>query len=255
MIFDFNGVLADDEAPHLRCFQQALAEEGFRLTAEEYYGTYRGMDERTCAEALIRARDSRDDSGLLTRITERKAELFRAHSHTHKPALFRGVVEFIKEAKTCCRLAIASGGRREQIAHALSGTPIEHDFAVIVSADDCAVGKPDPAMYALTLKLLNGYEPRPPLIRADECLVLEDSQAGILSAKQAGMKVIGLATTYPAPSLSEAHAVLLGLEGMTLRALLSLPGIRNRGTAKTIGASKEDRDDGGGAQNGIRTPI
>ncbi|MBD0316266.1 MAG: HAD family phosphatase, partial [Nitrospiraceae bacterium] len=38
IIFDFNGVLADDEAPHVLCFQQALAEVGLTLTAEEYYG-------------------------------------------------------------------------------------------------------------------------------------------------------------------------------------------------------------------------
>ena len=228
LIFDFNGVLADDETPHLRCFQQALAEQGFGLTAEEYYGIYLGMDERTCAEALIRARDGRGDPGLLSRITQRKAELFHTYSRTHKPALFPGVVEFVKEARTICRLAIASGGRREQIAYALSGTPIEHDFAVIVSADDCAVGKPDPAIYALTLKLLNGKEPRPPLIRAEDCLVLEDSQAGILSAKQAGMKVIALATTYPSALLSEAHAVLPGLEGLTLRQLMSLSLLRSR---------------------------
>lgn len=222
LIFDFNGVLADDEAPHLRCFQQALAEQGFRLTAEEYYCTYLGMDERTCAEALIRAREGRDDPGLLIRITQRKTELFHAYSRTHKPALFPGTVELVKEARTICRLAIASGGRREQIDYALSGTAIEHDFAVIVSADDCVVGKPDPAIYALTLKLLNGKEPRPPLIRAEDCLVLEDSQAGILSAKQAGMHVIALATTYPTPLLSKAHAVLPGLEGVTLQQLMSM---------------------------------
>jgi HAD superfamily hydrolase (TIGR01509 family) len=222
IIFDFNGVLADDEAPHLRCFQQALAEQDLRLTTEEYYRTYLGMDERTCAEALIRRRDGRGDPLLLGRIMRRKADLFRAYSAEHKPALFPGVVEFVKAAGAICRLATASGGRREQIASALTGTPIEHDFAVIVSADDCAVGKPDPAIYALTLKLLNGKEPRPPLIRAEDCLVLEDSQAGILSARQAGMKVIALATTYPAPLLSDAHAVLPGLEGMTPQRTMSL---------------------------------
>lgn len=222
LIFDFNGVLADDEAPHLRCFQQALAEQGFRLTAEDYYGTYLGMDERTCTAALIRERDGQHDLPLLARITQRKTELFHAYSQTHRPALFPGAIDLVKAAKTTCRLAIASGGRREQIAYALSGTPIEHDFAVIVSSDECALGKPDPAIYALTLKLLNGKEPRPPLIRAEDCLVLEDSQAGILSAKQAGMKVVALATTSPASWLSEALAVLPRLEGVTLHELMSV---------------------------------
>ena len=38
IIFDFNGVIADDETPHLRCFQQTLAEHGLSLTKNDYYG-------------------------------------------------------------------------------------------------------------------------------------------------------------------------------------------------------------------------
>jgi beta-phosphoglucomutase-like phosphatase (HAD superfamily) len=43
IIFDFNGVIADDETPHLLTFQQALREEGMTLTKEDYYGAYLGM--------------------------------------------------------------------------------------------------------------------------------------------------------------------------------------------------------------------
>ena len=54
VIFDFNGVIADDEITHFLAFQQALAEDGLTLTKEEYYGTYLGMDERSCAGGLIK---------------------------------------------------------------------------------------------------------------------------------------------------------------------------------------------------------
>lgn len=53
MVFDFNGVIVDDETPHLLCFQQALAEAGLTLTAHDYYGAYLGMDERTCTRLLL----------------------------------------------------------------------------------------------------------------------------------------------------------------------------------------------------------
>jgi beta-phosphoglucomutase len=53
MIFDFNGVIAADETPHLHCFQQALAEHALSLTKDDYYGTL-GMDERTCDRDLLR---------------------------------------------------------------------------------------------------------------------------------------------------------------------------------------------------------
>jgi len=216
IIFDFNGVIADDETPHLFCFQQALEEQGLSMTKEEYYGRYLGMDERTCATALLSLRDGHCNRRLLQTLIERKAELFRKHTASHQPPLFPGVVEFVKQAGPQYRLAIASGGRREQINAALRNTPIEEDFSVIVSADDCATGKPDPAIYSYTLTLLNAKEPRPPLVTAAECLVVEDSMAGIRSAKAAGMRVLAVSTTYPIEKLSEADLVLPVLDGAAL---------------------------------------
>src|SRR5262245_40549442 len=68
LIFDFNGVIADDETPHLTCFRQALLEAGLILTVDDYYGQYLGMDERTCAALLLTARDGAPDAALLRNI-------------------------------------------------------------------------------------------------------------------------------------------------------------------------------------------
>ena len=214
IIFDFNGVIADDEMTHLACFQQALREAGLALSKEDYYGTYLGMDERTCAAALLTRRDGTCDDTVLARIIDRKAGLFRSHTATHKPALFPWVTGFVQRAAEQFRLAIASGGRREQIQSALAAHPIEATFEIIISADDCAVGKPDPAIYECALRQLNAKRPKPPLLRADECLVIEDSRAGIQAGLRAGMRVLALATTYPASQLTEAHLVLPNLGGI-----------------------------------------
>jgi HAD superfamily hydrolase (TIGR01509 family) len=214
IIFDFNGVIADDETLHLHCFQQALSEYGLCLSREEYYGTFLGMDERTCVAALLANRVGTSDPGLHAAIMERKARLFREWTAAHKPRLFTGVVEFVQQAAKDYRLAVASGGRREQLLYALRDTPIERSFELIVSAEDCPTGKPDPAIYGLTLRLLNARMPKPPLLRADECLVIEDSRAGIESGLRAGMRVLALATTYPASELGAAHAILPHLAGI-----------------------------------------
>jgi HAD superfamily hydrolase (TIGR01509 family) len=227
IIFDFNGVIADDEAPHFLCFRQALAEEGLELTKEEYYGFYQGMDERNCAAALLAIADD-DDPVRLQRILERKAALFRNYEKTQKPPLFAGVVRFVKEAATRYRLAIASGGRREQIVYALQDTPIEQDLTIIVSAEDVATGKPDPAIYCLTLARIN--ETAKPSIKPDECLVIEDSLAGIQAARAANMKVVAMATTYPAQRLGSADMVFGSFERIAcqpLEALFSRPASAN----------------------------
>lgn len=213
IIFDFNGVLADDESPHVACFQEALSESGLSLTPEEYYGTYLGMDERTCASLLLTERDGRCDEERLRRIIERKAELFAAYTARHQPSLFPGVTEFVKAAQPHVRLAVASGGRREQIHRALEGTAIERDFEVILTADECPVGKPDPAIYVMTLERLNACRRHRPLLAPRHCLVIEDSRAGIQSGRAAGMVVLALSTTYPADQLTDAALVLPSLEG------------------------------------------
>ena len=215
IIFDFNGVIADDETPHVCCFQQALAEAGLALTKEDYYGAYLGMDERTCTRMLLARRDGTCDEAEVFRIGERKAELFRAHAALHKPELFPGVVGFVKAAKGRYRLAIASGGRRAQIDEALSGTKIQCDFDVIVAAEDCPIGKPDPAIYLLARERLNAGHRSEHDIVPEECLVFEDSLAGIRSARAAGMRVLGLATTYPLDKLHEADCIIPSLEHLT----------------------------------------
>jgi beta-phosphoglucomutase-like phosphatase (HAD superfamily) len=133
----------------------------------------------------------------------------------------QGVVEFVKQAGTTYRLAIASGGRREQIDAALGGTPLEQDFEVIVTAEDCPIGKPDPAIYRLVRERLNSAGGVRESLSPAQALVIEDSRAGILSAKAAGMAVLGLSTTYPPEQLTESDLVLPNLIGMTPNTAIS----------------------------------
>ncbi len=220
IIFDFNGVIADDETAHLLCFQRALRTHGLSLTQEDYYGTYLGMDERTCVAALIRRHHGHDDALLADAIHAEKARLFQLEFATMPPPLFPGVVDFVNAAGERYRLAIASGGRRAQIERALRGSPIEQSFLVTVSCEDAPIGKPDPLIYRTTLQRLNEATPRPvPELRASDCLVIEDSLAGIQSGHAAGMKVLALATTYPADRLKEADLVLPNLDGLSPNSL------------------------------------
>jgi HAD superfamily hydrolase (TIGR01509 family) len=220
IVFDFNGVIADDETPHFMCFQQALAEAGLTLTKDAYYGAYLGMDERTCARLLLEHRDGACDETELHRIGERKADLFRAYTACHRPALFPGVVEFVTAARGRYQLAIASGGRRAQIEEALAGSAIEFDFEVIVTAEDCPIGKPDPAIYLMTRQRLATRRAPAERIPPAACLVVEDSLAGVRAAKAAGMRVLGLATTYPFDKMREADCVVPSLEGLTPEAAI-----------------------------------
>jgi sugar-phosphatase len=79
----------------------------------------------------------------------------------------------------------------------LAGIPIPK---VLVAADDVSNGKPHPEPYLKGAERLG--------VKAEECLVIEDAPAGIQAAHAAGMKAIGLASTYPAAVLDKADAVI-----------------------------------------------
>src|SRR5579871_4542173 len=80
---------------------------------------------------------------------------------------------------------------------------------VLVTSDDVTHGKPHPEPYLKGAERL-GFP-------AVECLVMEDAPAGIESAHAGGMKVIGLASTYPAAKLGEADAVIRGFQELSVR--------------------------------------
>lgn len=162
---------------HLECFQQARREDGFAIRKEEYAGTYLGMDERSWAATLLTRRDGTCGQASHARIIERKAALFRNHTGTRTAALFPWVTGFVERAAEQYRLAIAAGGRRGQIRSALAGHPIEPAFDLIASADECAVGRPDPAIYESALRQLNANRAKPALLRGAECLAIEDSSS------------------------------------------------------------------------------
>jgi len=132
------------------------------------------------------------------------------------------VTSFVTQAAKRCRLAIATGGRREQVLFALEGTSIENQFELLVSAEEVEIGKPHPAIYQLTLARLNARAPGSQILEPKDCLVIEDSIAGIQSAAKAGMKVLAVATTYPAHRLHEADRVVRDLEGLRFETLAEL---------------------------------
>ena len=78
-----------------------------------------------------------------------------------------------------------------------------------ISADDVVNGKPSPEPYLKGAALLG--------LAAEDCLVFEDTPAGIRSAKAAGMRVIALQTTYPAEELTAADAIVKSLAEIEVR--------------------------------------
>ncbi len=220
IIFDFNGIIADDEPLHLEMFQKVLAEQGIPLFREEYYRSFLGMDDRDCFKAVLAARKRPADDELVNQLIAKKADCY-AQAIKERLIIFPGVKELIGAAAAKYPLAIASGALRHEIEGILNAINLRAAFSAIVSAEDVRRGKPAPDCFVLALERLN-QRPSAAPIAAASCLVIEDSPWGVTAAHAAGMKCLAVTNSYPAGSLTEADHVVSTLEGLPLAALNGL---------------------------------
>ena len=102
-------------------------------------------------------------------------------------------------------VGLCSGALRSDIAPVLEKLGIGNAFSVIVTAEDTSKSKPDPAPYQLALKKLEIKD-------AATALAIEDTPAGIFSAKGAGLKVLAVTNSYDREYLMEADGVTDSLE-------------------------------------------
>lgn len=215
IIFDFNGILVDDEPIHFELFQRVLAEEGIPLSEREYYARYLGMDDRDCFKAAQQAHGRNIDEATLSKLVERKARYYK-EAITKRMTLFPGVERLIPELSARFPLAIASGALRSEIEMILQSVGLKNYFQVIVSAEDVGQGKPSPEIFLKALSLLNQQQGLAEGIVPSQCLVVEDSKEGILGARRAGIKCLAVANSHPAEELREADAVVTSLEEVTV---------------------------------------
>jgi HAD superfamily hydrolase (TIGR01509 family) len=220
VIFDFNGVLVDDEHVHYELFREVLAEEGVTITADDYHERYLGYDDRGCFAAALGDAGQVADDRRLDALIARKARRYVEVAETGL-RYFPWAAETLEAVAARWLVAICSGALRSEIEYALTRLQRRDRVAAIIAAEDAHKCKPDPAGYLQSLDALRACRrdrsPGLPELTPAECLVVEDSLAGILSAKGAGMWTVGITHTYTAPQLRQAgaDAIIHGLNELT----------------------------------------
>jgi beta-phosphoglucomutase len=208
IVFDFDGVIADSEPLHLRAFQQTLREHGLQLSPAEYYARYLGYDDVGLIRTLA------DDRGVSLSESDLQAFLARKAAAlqqmlTDATVLFPGAAEFIRAAAAEVPVAIASGALRHEIVAILDGASLRDAFTAIVASGDTPESKPSPAPYALAFQQLRDFTGLD--MQPDRCVAIEDSRWGLQSARGAGLRCVGVTTSYPAEELEGADLVVGGL--------------------------------------------
>jgi beta-phosphoglucomutase len=208
-IFDFDGVVVDSEPLHFRALRDSLLPEGVRIEEAEYYAGYLAYTDRTSIRLALEAHGISPPPAQLDAIARRKARLFG--DLASEIPVFPGAAELVRSLAAEVPLAIASGALHEEIDNILEAVGLRAAFSAVVGADDVAHGKPDPEPYLAAMDRLAAQTPG---LAPAECLVFEDSMAGIASALAAGMRVVAVAHSYPRDKLKAAHRVVNTLRGL-----------------------------------------
>ncbi len=199
ILFDFNGVIINDEPQHCEALTATLAEYGIPLDRATYYREYLGFDDRECFRFTFERFGRPAAGAALDEAIERKALHYAAGIRRSMP-LVPGAVDFVRAAAADgLALAIVSGALRREIELVLAAAGLRRHFGVVIAAEDVSACKPDPQGYTRARQAL-GLAP-------ERCVVVEDSLPGLAAARAAGLRCAVLTTSHPADALGAADAV------------------------------------------------
>ncbi len=217
IVFDFDGVVVDSEPIHYKAILEMGKSLGVTFDYDHYLREYIGFDDRDAMRMILKEAGMPIEESHVAKLRQQKQLVFNELVGKGAAAI-PGAVELIDEAYSQIPIAISSGATTMDIELMLDSINRRDRFEIIVSADHVIRSKPDPTTYRMAVEQLaekhTGLNLTP-----SECLAIEDTAAGIESARGAGLMTLGLATTGPASSLSRANRVEPGLAGVTLAKL------------------------------------
>ncbi|HMP76209.1 MAG TPA: HAD family phosphatase [Kiritimatiellia bacterium] len=221
VIFDFDGVIVDTEHLHYEALNRVLEPMGMGFSWEAYVRDLIGFDDRGAFLAVMKRHRRPYADAEIKSLVERKAVTFNYMVRQEPPDPFPGAVELIRHLAGRIPLGLCSGALRSDIEPIFEGLQLADAFDVMVTADDVRASKPDPSCYRLAVKRL--AEKHGIALRPAQCLAIEDTPAGITSAKGAKLKVLGLTNSYDREYLGLADYVrdtLMGLDLEELRRMM-----------------------------------
>jgi beta-phosphoglucomutase len=193
VIFDLDGVVADSHPIHEAAWRTLLVEQGIDAAALNLNFLYAGHPRREILRHYLGSIDPPE----MERLGRRKDELYAiaASELDTKPGIPR-ILSQLHADGILCALATSAGSVRAR--ESLTRFGITKYFSAIVTGEDARSAKPAPDIFLLAAAKLG--------VVSANCVVVEDSVAGIQAAREAGMKCVGFAPPRRAAELRKAGA-------------------------------------------------
>ncbi|MBZ5530986.1 MAG: HAD family phosphatase [Acidobacteriia bacterium] len=193
VIFDLDGVVVDSHPVHVMAWKTLFASLGKKVSDGDLSFVLDGHKRDTILRHFLGELGADE----LKEYGERKATLYRETATELKTiAGLGGFMDAVEAAGL--PMAVASSAGRARVEHTLNALGIAKRFRTVVTGDDVAASKPDPAVFQLAARELG--------VKAESVLVCEDAVAGVEGAKRAAMKCLAIAANGRGPLLKQAGA-------------------------------------------------
>ena len=190
VFFDFDGTLVDSERLHYESWLNAVEPPGGHIEWPEYKQLLTGRSDREAGVLLLSRAGVEPTNG-------RVEEACRVKTHRYKSRFLQeltidhSVADWIRKSPEWVQVGVVTSSGEHEVAPILVKDDVRTSLSLLVSGDQVRNLKPDPEPYLTAIDRANaaaatqGHAP----IGKSQCLALEDSEAGITSAKAAGLRV------------------------------------------------------------------
>ena len=210
VIWDMDGIIVNSGPYHLQAWQEVFGKRGVNFTEEDFRRNFGQRNDSIIWNAIGRSITQSE----MDTIANEKEESYRRRVAQNIEA-FPGAVALMKALTAQgVKMAIASSAPPENIDLITRGLGIKGCFKAIVWGREVTEGKPSPQGFLLAAQRLE--------VKPRNCVVIEDSIAGVSAAKGAGMKCVAVTNTNPPAKLAEADCIVDTLEAVSVDDLAGL---------------------------------
>lgn len=210
VLFDMDGVLSNSEPHHVKAFKIFFKKKGIPLSKADVKDIFGRFD-----DDIIR--DLCQKKGVKCNVNKwywEKRKLVVSLLKKMPIPSFPDAIRLVKRVSKKYKVGIGTSSSREEVNIVLKKLGIREYFDKILGREDVKHHKPSPELY---LKLAKKLKAKP-----SECVVIEDSIAGVTAAKRAGMKCIAVLNSFPKSKLKKADLIVKSLNDKRVTNLLGL---------------------------------
>lgn len=207
IIFDVDGVICDTAKHHLAAWKKLFAEEKIKFTHRDYEDKVNGLPR---VEGVLNIMGRNLNKEKLNFLMAKKQDLYLKSIKKNPPKVFGGLLKFIKELKKAgYKVAAASSSKNSE--YILKLLKIYNIFDTVITGHDFKKSKPDPDIFLTAAKKVKA--------KSCDCVVFEDAVNGILAAKNAKMKAVGVAIIGKKKELMAADLIISDYKGINCEIL------------------------------------